>query len=139
MKTAKNLPTRRTVFTTINKFDWKKEWGTTTYEGDWLEHHETEPNQVMSLKEIQTRFTQGLAIPQISEAQYSDVDVSMYDNMNKFDKLEAAKELQYRRQILEEELAESKAKKAAEEEEQRYEAEVARRQALLNKPSDEPK
>lgn len=74
----------------------------------------TVPDQSMSIKDVMSRFVRGLPLPKLQGMGYSDIDTSPYDNLDRFQKLDLAREfankqLELRQQLLTEKSEKEKA------------------------------
>lgn len=51
------------------------------------------PDMALSMRQILDRFSRGQSIPQNNTASYSDEDLSEFDKMDRFEKLDAAAQI----------------------------------------------
>lgn len=72
----------------------------------------TVPDQSMSAADILSKFVRGLPVPVTQNFGYSDLDTSMFDHMDKFQKIDAARELEARRKIMMDKLNADKAEQS---------------------------
>lgn len=56
----------------------------------------TVPNQTLSVEELNDRYIRGLAIPGYPILETGDLDVAQFDNMDKFERVDAARRLKER-------------------------------------------
>lgn len=94
----------------------------------------TVPDQTMSVSEILSRYSRGLAIPQTPVFEAS-TDLSDFDSLDAFQKLDLARAYAKRVEVLKMNLTESKAKIARERAKRDFDRAVDAKVASTVKPS----
>lgn len=84
----------------------------------------TVPDMVMPLSEVIQRYTRGQAVPTLP-AVYADIDLSPYDDLDKFQIIDLQRKLEYRSRLLKNDIELTKNKIRSQKEKAEYDARVA--------------